>query len=583
MRRRARLLPLWAAVVACGHFESRAPFSPTAAPSPSSNSRNLLLTNAQVWTSSGWAQALAVEDGIIVAVGANADAAAAAPQGAPVFDLQGKTVLPGLHDMHVHGLFAGLEQFACSFAADASPAVIQQTVAACAEARRTGEWIVGGNWVAATFAPGQQNRQFLDAVAPDHPVLLNDAAHHSVWLNSKALALAGITRDTPDPEGGRIERDADGAPTGLLRESAAALAERVVPTPSVEHRRKALTLSTSQMLAYGITSFIDASLRHRNIGIYSALSEAGVIKQRVRGCVVWEPTLEDDPPGSYSVSEHLIENRARYHRPRFAPDCVKMFLDGVPTESRTGAMVEPYAGLPADTPHSRGMLLIPQPQLNEAVARFDRSGLQIKFHCAGDGAARAALDAVEHARRVNGWAGPRHHVGHSTFVTAEDIPRAGPLNVAWEFSPYIWYPTPIAMVDVGRAVGSERMRRFVPIRDALDTKALVVTGSDWSVVPSVNPWLALETLVTRQMPGGSEQTLAEGQRISREQALRVMTAGGAALMGHRDEVGAIEVGLRADLVVTATNPLRSPIQRVHQTKVVMTFIDGELVYRHDEG
>jgi predicted amidohydrolase YtcJ len=538
---------------------------------------DLIMTNGQVKTPSGWVDALAIRDGIIVAVGEGKTISAKKSRETRIIDLGGATVLPGLHDMHVHPLFAGMEQFSCGFEPGASAQAISDAVAACVADKPPGEWIQGGNWVAAVFIRGQQNRTFLDEIAPDNPVILSDESHHSVWVNSAALELAGITRDTPNPQGGIIEHDAAGEPTGLLRESATWLVRQMIPLASDEARREALILATNQMLSFGITSFMIASVRIQDVGPLSALSEEGLIKQRVRGCIVWAP----EPADFNRVSETLIAERASYDRPRFSTDCVKIFLDGVPTESHTGAMLEPYEDARMDQGDDRpekGMLLIPQDTLDQAVARFDRQGLLIKFHAAGDAAVRAAIDAVTAAREANGFGGPMHHVGHSTFVDMADIPRVRAAQMSWEFSPYIWYPTPIASVDVLAAVGEERMERWVPIRDALDTGALVVAGSDWSVVPSVNPWLAIETMVTRQKPGGSEQTLGEQESVTLDDAFHIMTGNGARLMGQRDKVGSIEVGMHADIIVTETNPFESPITQVHTTKVKLTFIAGEKVF-----
>ncbi len=546
--------------------------APAGTPAP-----DLILTNGRVRTPSGWAEAIAIRGGVITSVG---DANAIDPLRGPAtefVDLGGKTVLPGLHDLHVHPLFAGLEQFACGFPAGAAPTAIAAAVKACARDKQPGEWTVGGNWVAAVFQPGQQNRAFLDAVAPAQPVLLNDEAHHSVWVNSPALALAGITRATPNPAGGIIERDPAGDPTGLLRESAARLVEGVVPPATLEARRQALVLAANQMLSFGITSFTVASVRTPDIGPLAALSAEGLIKQRVRGCIVWGP----EPATVKAMGDSLIAARGAYAGPRFRPDCVKIFLDGVPTESHTAAMLAPYRRARSASPGSaleKGMLNMPQAVLDEAVTRFDRLGLHIKFHAAGDAAVRAAINAVARARAVNGSGGPMHDVGHSTFVDPADIPRVRAVQMAWEFSPYIWYPTPIASNDILAAVGPDRMRRWIPIREALATGALVVAGSDWSVVPSVNPWLAMETLVTRQKPGGSAETLGLGQRISLDQALRIFTENGAVLMDQRDQVGSIEIGMRADLVVTERNPFQIPITELHDTKVAMTFINGEKVF-----
>jgi predicted amidohydrolase YtcJ len=533
---------------------------------------DLVLTGGQVYTPSGWQEALAIRDGVIVAVGKTSDVAPLRGPQTDTVDLAGKAVFPGLHDMHVHTYFAGMEQYQCRFAYGAKLKEILSAVRACAQAKQPDEWVEGGNWVDAVFAEGEQTRQALDRVVPKNPVALGDEAHHSLWVNSRALELAGITRATPDPEGGIIERDAKGEPTGVLRERAMRLVEAVKPEPSDELKRKALTLSTNQMLSFGITSFTEAWVTPQNMPTFSALSREGVLKQRVRGCTAWRP---DD-----TAAAKLITERARYATPRFDTACVKLFLDGVPLESRTAAMLQPYEGKDGHPPveTDRGILMIPQSQLNAAVAAFDAQGLHIKFHAAGDGAVRAAIDAVEYARKVNGTGGPMHDVGHNSFVDPADLPRVRAVHMAWEFSPYIWFPSPIVDVDVRRVVGEERLARFIPIKDAVVTGAPVVAGSDWSVVPSVNPWLAMETMVTRRAPGGGDAAIAEGQRVTLEQALRMYTTNAAEVMGDRDRVGSLEVGMHADFVVTERNPFQVPITDVHATRVLLTYIDGEKVY-----
>lgn len=539
-------------------------------------SADLILTNGKIRTPSGWAEAMAVRKGVIIAVGDAAAVSTRKDEATRTIDLAGKTVLPGLHDMHVHPLFAGLEKFTCGFAPGAKAAEIRAAVKACVAARKPGEWVLGGNWVAAGFKPGQQTRQFLDAVSPDNPVLLTDEAHHSVWANSAALKLANVTRDTPAPLNGLIERDAKGEPTGLLRETATDLVERIVPPPTPAERRRALTTALDEMLSFGITSLSVASVRRPDMEAFAELAADGTLKQRVRGCIVWSP----EPAEVMAEGEELIADRGLYQSGRFKPDCVKLFLDGVPTESHTAAMLAPYVthGKGNGAPET-GILNIPPAALNAAVARFDRMGLHVKFHAAGDGAVREAIDAVAYARKVNGWGGPIHDVGHSTFVDRDDIPRVKAVQMAWEFSPYIWYPTPMAANDVALAVGPERMKRWIPIREAVESEAMVVAGSDWSVVPSVNPWLAIETLVTREKPGGSAEKLAPEQSLTLDQAMRIFTENGAMQMGHRDQVGSIEVGMRADLAVTQDNPYTMPIRQLHTIKVAMTFIDGELVYQ----
>jgi predicted amidohydrolase YtcJ len=305
------------------------------------------------------------------------------------------------------------------------------------------------------------------------------------------------------------------------------------------------------------------------------MSGNGLIKQYVRGCIVWP-----GQPGG----EDLVAIRAQYAKPSFNLDCVKIFVDGVPTESHTGGMLENYHDIHADGNDNRpakGMLMIQQEALDQAVTRFDAQGLSVKFHAAGDAAVRAAIDAVASAHRTNGYGGPMHAVGHSTFVAEADILRVREVQMAFEFSPYIWYPTPIASVDILKAVGQDRMRRWVPIREAVETGALTVAGSDWPVVPSVNPWLGMETMVTRRKPGGSDDALGEAEKVSLEQAFKLFTIGGARLIGRSDKIGTIEVGKQADLIVTDINPFEVAITEVHKTKVQKTYINGTIVFDID--
>lgn len=544
-----------------------------AAPGPA----DIIFTNGQIRTPDGWVEAIAIRDGVIVAVGDNRTVSLRKTKDSRSVDLRGGTMLPGFHDSHVHAVTAGLEQFACSFRPGATPEQIGAAVKACAARKKPGEWIEGGNWVGAVFKDGQQTAALLDRVAPNNPVALADEAHHSLWVNSAAMRLAGINRATPNPAGGIIEKDARGEPTGLLRESAKRLIRQVVPPPTEAARREALILSTNQMLSYGITSFTEAAVGQDNVAILAALSAEGLLKQRVRGCMVFAAA----PAAANAAAEVLIGDRARFGRARFALDCVKIFIDGVPTESRTAAMLAPYEGAKAGVGNDgreKGVLLMPQPILNAAVTRFDRIGLTVKFHAAGDAAVRAAIDAVAAARTANGAGGPAHDIAHSSFVDPADIPRARHLGITWEFSPYIWYPTPIAINDIAAAVGPQRMKRWIPIKEALASGAPVIAGSDWPGVPSANPWVAIETMVTRQKPGGSKETLGEGERIGVDEAIRIFTEHAAMHQGHRSEVGSIEPGMRADFVILDRNPTKVAATDIHRIKVRMTFIDGEKVY-----
>jgi predicted amidohydrolase YtcJ len=202
------------------------------------------------------------------------------------------------------------------------------------------------------------------------------------------------------------------------------------------------------------------------------------------------------------------------------------------------------------------------------------------MHAAGDAAVREGLDAIEAARKANGFSGQLHEVGHNSFVQMSDIRRARGIAATFEMSPYIWYPNPI-IPDIAKAIGPERMKRWIPVKDAIDSGALVVPGSDWSVVPSVNPWIAIETLVTRQKPGGGGEVLGAQERITLRQAIDMFTVNSAREMKDRAREGTLERGMLADLIVLDRNPFRIAVTQVHDTHVRLTMINGEIVYRAD--
>jgi len=529
-------------------------------------SADVIFQNGHIYTPTGWASGLAISKGTIVAVGDSAAVASHRTASTRVIDLKGQTVLPGLHDMHVHPAGAGIDQSRCAIPHGATPSQVFDATASCVAKVKPGEWVTGRAYEAASFGATPPHKSMLDKVSPNNPVVFEDISGHSSWANSAALKAAGITRDTPNPKGGIIERDSKGEPTGVLRESAGGLVRQHVPPPSKAQYITALKWSLDLMASYGITAFVDAGVSTPGAIAYDELADRGQLKQRVVGCIIYR---END----------LIAQRMFYARDKFSPTCIKIFLDGVPTDGHTAAMVDEYAPLlhGSETGREKGLLLIPQPELNAMVTRFDAMGMTMKFHAAGDAAVRAALNAIEVARKTNGFSGYYHNVGHNSFVKIEDIRRARSIEAAFEFSPYIWYPSPI-IDDIRKAVGEERMKRWIPVKDALDAGALSVPGSDWSVVPSVNPWIAIETLVTRQVPGGGGEVLGGQERITLKQAIDMFTRASSRQMNMDAATGTIETGKLADLVVIDRDIFAIPATDIHNTKVLRTFVGGEEIY-----
>lgn len=548
----------------------------TAGTSIDATPADLILTDGHIKTSSGWANALAAKGGIIVAVG---DAPSVLPSRGPrtqIVDLHSSVVLPGFSDVHVHPLGAGLSELQCKIAQGSSLAQTQAIVKKCAAELKPGNWVVGGQWDVPALGRAP-DRKALDAVDSGHPVILDDTSGHSAWVNSRALQAAGITRSSVDPPGGIIERDESGEPTGVLRESATDLVRRHVPKLTEETLRRALEWSLQQMLQVGITSYTEAAVGYaagaeRELKAYAFLADAGRVKQRATLCITWSPGDAD--------SQRAIAMRNLYARNRVSPSCVKIFLDGVPTDSHTAAMLQPYAQKMRDRNDEaavRGMLMVDQQVLNDAVIRFDRMGLTVKFHAAGDAAVRAGLNAIQAARMANGFSGLMHNVGHCTFVSKEDLARARSIGATFEVSPYLWAPSPIND-SITAAVGPDLIKRVWPVREMLDSGALVVPGSDWAVVPSVNPWIAIEALVTRELPGGSPTSFGKAEAISLPEAIDLFTVNSARQERMSNVLGQLDVGLAADMIVVDQNPYEVPATRLHDTRVKMTFIAGEKVF-----
>jgi hypothetical protein len=533
---------------------------------------DLVLVNGRIYTPSGWQGAMAVRDGRIVGTGTAAEVRQLAKPGAEERDLGGRAVFPGLFDMHVHPLNAGLgRNRRCLIRQGADAGELLEGLRVCVAAKRPGEWVTGGQWQAHSLGDTPITRGTLDLVSPANPVVLYDISGHSVWINSIAMQAAGITRDTPDPPQGVIERDASGEPTGVLREAARDLVLSRVPPPSPEENLAALRRSLAELLSRGVTGLVDAMVFRPQLVAYAALADAGELHQVVRACLAFSHAGKPVPE-----FEALLAERESFARSGLKPDCVKVFMDGVPTESRTAAMLEPYAG-GRGAAIERGRLLIDPQLLNPAVARWDRLGLSVLFHAAGDGAVRASLDAIEFARNANGGGGPRHQVGHSTFVAPKDLPRARPLDATFEFSPYLWFPSPIND-DIFKAVGARRVARVWPLREALQAGALVVVGSDWSVVPDPDPWLAIETSMTRRAPGGDGAAYGAREAISLAQALELYTANAAKHLGLAERLGTLEAGKEATFIVVDRNPFDLPVTRVHTVEVEETWVAGQKVF-----
>jgi predicted amidohydrolase YtcJ len=536
-----------------------------------------IYVNAHVYTPSGWREALAVRDGSILAVDSNAKVRALAAKTTRIEDLHGRTISPGLFDMHVHPMMAGNgAEGVCRIEQGADAERLLRVVADCVKGAKAGDWVTGGQWQAVSMGSTPITKETLDKVSPDNPVVLFDISGHSTWVNSRALALAGIARDTANPEGGIIERGANGEPTGVLRETARDMVLRLVPKPGAEANAAALKGSLDLLLSKGVTGLTDAMVLRDELVAYDTLSDRGELHQAVQACMAYSVAGKREPE-----FDELIAARKSFARANFDPACVKVFMDGVPTESHTAAMLAPYEDEQTNAPE-RGLLLVDQKELNAAVARWDKAGITVVYHAAGDAAVRSALDSIEFARKANGMGGPHHQVGHCTFISPEDIPRARQLDAAFEFSPYLWYLQPINE-DIIKAVGPSRIERVWPLREGVEAGGIIVAGSDWAVVPDPDPWLAIETSITRKAPGGAGGTFGAAEALTLEQAVKVFTINAARRMRREDRLGSLEAGKQADFIVIDRDPFAIPVTQLHSIRVQRTYIRGEKVFEREGG
>lgn len=544
-------------------------------------SADLVLTNGTIYTAVPGAEkvtAVAIKDGRYIAVGDDISVSRYIGEQSEVVDLQSAMVMPGINDAHLHPVLAGVKAlYECNFAFTATPEDIAAAIRTCSDKNANAAWIRGGQWGSNFFDIHklESPRKFLDDLSSTHAIYLNDDSGHNAWVNSKALALAGIDSDTANPEGGTIVRDSNGEATGVLLETAIMLMDDAIEPWTDEQNIAAAAHSARVMNSLGITGFKDAGYMKVPPMAFHALDQRGELNLHAAVCLA-TPYGKRTEPLDFA---DLEQNRERFASRNVHTDFVKIFMDGVPTPARTAAMIHPYVPDAQHGDNYRGSMHLSAERLTEDVIELDKRGYTIKIHTAGDGSVRVALDALEAARNANGNSGLQHELAHGGYIDPTDMPRFSELGVAADFSPYLWHPSPI-MDAVISAVGEERGPQYWPTRSLLASGATVIAGSDWpSAVPSANPWVGLEALVTRRDPyGEAEGSLWPEEAVSLEQALQIYTTAGAKALKLQDVTGSIEVGKSADLIVLDRNLFQVPIDEVSDTTVQKTYFRGRLVY-----
>ncbi len=512
------------------------------------------------------AQAVAIRAGKIVAVGSDAEIGRYVREGVTeVLELEGRLVVPGFNDAHTHIFSVGAALEKVDLAGVAGLEEFARRVGERVKTLQPGEWVIGRGWDQGLLPGGQwPTREVLDRVAPDHPVLLSRVDSHSLLVNSIVLRASGITRDTPDPEGGEIVRDADGEPTGVLKENAMGLVHQPEQSPEEQRRDnlRHLRAALAEARRLGVTS-----ITYFNDGLaeFEELAAAGELTLRVD---VGLP-LTDQP----DQLAHYRELRARWRDdPLIRIGALKGFIDGT-LGSSTAAMLEPYS----DNPESRGTLVMSAEELAAQVAAADRDSFQVAIHAIGDRGVRLALDAIEAAREANGARDSRHRVEHIQVLDPQDLPRFAALGAVASMQPTH------CISDkryAGERIGAERCRLAYPWHSVLASGARLAFGTDCPIEP-LDPLLGLYAAVTRKRYEGEEGPgWVPEQKLTMEQALEAYTLGAAYAEFQEQAKGSITPGKYADLAVLSQNLLETPEPELLATRVVATIFDGKLVYRN---
>ncbi|MFI0453809.1 amidohydrolase [Actinomadura sp. 6N118] len=537
---------------------------------------DLLFTGGPIMTMDAartWASSLAVRDGRIVAVGHDEVKDLTGPH-TEVVDLRGRLLLPGFQDAHIHAVMGGVELGQCDLTGTTAPQEYVRRIRAYADAHPGRKWIIGSGWSMESFEGGVPTRDLLDTVVPDRPVYLTNRDHHGAWVNTRALELAGITAATPDPEDGRIERDADGTPIGMLQEGAMTLVGALLPAVTPQERLDGLLRAQQLLHSLGITAWQDALVAGSDgypdvSDAYLTAARDGLLTATVVGALWWARGR-----GSEQIDD-LLERRDRLTTGRLRCDTVKIMQDGV-AENFTAAMTAPYLDACGCATDNSGISFIDPAALKEYATSLDAVGFQMHFHALGDRAVREALDAVQAARTANGRRDTRPHLAHLQVVHPDDIPRFRTLGATANIQP-LWAAHEPQMDDLTIPfLNPERVSWQYPFGDLLRAGVTLAAGSDWPV-SSPDPLKGLHVAVNRIVPGHEAKPFLPEQALDLTAALAAYTAG-AAYVNHLDDTGSLRPSNRADLVVLNRNPFEGPAEAIADTHVALTYVDGTRVY-----
>jgi predicted amidohydrolase YtcJ len=552
------------------------PFLTGCAPEPPGEIADTVYTNGRIYTvneAQPWAEAVAIKDGELVAVGSAAEAEAVTGDGTEVVDLGGKFVMPGLHDIHLHiqnAYTADALEGELLFFPNGIQSVeeLGEIFREYAEANPDLEILFAENLPYTLFPNNQPTKAFIDAIVDDRPVYMLSETQHEGLMNSRALEAEGITAETPSPPDGTVFKDPEtGEPTGFVNEQANGLYIWThYPIPPLEKRAAGLQATLAYGNSVGLTSVMQSHAKKDVADAAKLLEERDQLTTRFGLCWTWRDVMEPMP---LEQQLEFIESRAQYASDFIYVDCVKIGMDGNP--GSTAAVLEPYL-------HNgeSGKLSWTDEELFEVLEKFHHMGLGVVAHAVGDATTRQFIDGVAKLKAKYDELPCCYVISHAVLLHPDDMERVTKFDINVEFSPVAWYPSDLALAQE-MFIGEERMRRWYPINSSVKAGNRIALASDGPIAWH-DPLVALEAAVTRQRPSGEGEPLAPQEAIDLATGIEALTINSAYMMQQEDKVGTLEVGKRADLIVLDQNLFEIPPTEIGSTRVLLTVLDGKVVF-----
>ena len=540
--------------------------------STSTDLADTIYTNGKIYTvneAQPWAESVAIKDGKFLLVGSNDEIMTLKGDETEVVNLDGKFVMPGMIDVHTHAIESHVPAVTRLTDAGDADKIVQQ-IKAHIESDPDKEWYLFGDFGFGLFPGDNGPKELLDDIAPGKAIAVMHASGHAFWANSKALELAGITKDTPDPEKGIITRLENGEPQGGLQESAMVMIWKAAPQFTAKQIEESVEFANKLYAGFGITATREAGQVPSRWDVVEKMVKEGKVKTRYSITSHWQSSIVVEHPNNEDVRTFMTENMDKTSD-ILKLDGLKIMVDGVPA-SRTSLMKKPFIDK-----DSYGVQNLPTEDLNKGVLDYDKLGVLSQIHVVGDEAAKLALDAVEGAQKANGVSGLRHHLTHNVVVDKADLPRYTELGVVADFSPFFPYYGPTNTNHI-QAVGEEDFSKWWAIKSMMDQGVVVAIATDYPVA-ELNPFVNMEAGITRLDPHGStEKPHAPEERISVEQAIKAYTWNPAYILGWEKIIGSIENGKLVDMIVLDQNPFDIDAADISEIKVLKTLLSGEVVF-----